>query len=265
MKNASAAIVAITMVASSVGAAIKTETVSYEQGGTQLRGFLAYDDTIQGKRPGILVCPEWWGLTDYARHRARMLAELGYVAFAVDLYGEGKTTEDPNQAGTWAGALKKNRPLLRARVNAALDQLKKDDRVDAQKTGAIGYCFGGTTAIELARSGADVRGIVTFHAGLDSPTPADGKNIKGSILVCHGGNDGFTSEKDMDAFEQEMRENHVDWQMNIYGGAVHSFSNPDADKHGIPGIAYNAEADRRSWEAMQHFFDELFKAAPSGK
>jgi dienelactone hydrolase len=265
MKYALAAIGAIAFFVSSTGAAIKTQTINYQQGGTKLQGFLAYDDAIQGKRPGILVCPEWWGLDDYAKHRAQMLAELGYVAFAVDLYGQGKTTNDPNQAGTWAGALKKNRQLLRERVTAGLEQLKKDERVDAQKTGAIGYCFGGTTAIELGRSGADVRAIVTFHAGLDSPNPADGKNIKGSILVCHGGNDGFTSEKDLDAFEQEMRENHVDWQINIYGGAVHSFTNPDADKHGIPGIAYNAQADHRSWEAMQRFFNDLFKGPSSEK
>lgn len=265
MKNILAAIVAVAMLTSSLGAAMKTETISYEQGGTQLRGFLAYDDAIQGKRPGIVVCPEWWGLTDYARHRAEMLAELGYVAFAADLYGEGKTTEDPAQAGTWAGALKKNRPLLRERVNAAFEQLKKNEFVDATKTGAIGYCFGGTTAIELGRSGAEVRGIVAFHAGLDSPNPADGKNIKGSILVCHGGNDTFSPEKDIDAFKQEMRENHVDWQMNIYGGAVHAFTNPDADKHGIPGIAYNAEADHRSWDDMKHFFNDLFKSEPAGK
>jgi dienelactone hydrolase len=265
MKYASTAIAGIILTASALQAAIKTQTVSYEQGGTHLQGFLAYDDALQGKRPGIIVCPEWWGLTDYARHRAQMLAELGYVALAVDLYGDGKTTEDPKQAGTWAGALKSNRALLRQRVNAGLEELKKSELVDPEKTGAIGYCFGGTTAIELGRSGADVRAIVTFHAGLDSPTPADGKNIKGSLLVCHGGNDGFTSEKDLDAFEQEMRENHVDWQINIYGGAVHSFTNPNADKHGIPGIAYNARADQRSWEAMQVFFHDLFNGKPAGK
>jgi dienelactone hydrolase len=148
-------------------------------------------------------------------------------------------------------------------VNAGLEELKKIENVDPRKTAAIGYCFGGTTAIELGRSGADVKAIVTFHAGLDSPSPADGKNIKARLLVCHGGNDGFTSEKDLDAFENEMRENHVDWQLNIYGGAVHSFTNPNADKHGIPGIAYNPEADRRSWQAMQLFFNETLGAEPA--
>jgi dienelactone hydrolase len=194
-----------------------------------------------------------------------MLAELGYVAMAVDLYGNGKTTEDPKEAGSLAGALKSNRALLRQRVNAGFEELKKNEHVDPQKMGAIGYCFGGTTAIELARSGADVKAVVTFHAGLDSPNPADGKNIKGSILVCHGGNDSFTSEKDFDAFEQEMRQNQVDWQIDIYGGAVHSFTNPGADKHGIPGIAYNARADHRSWEAMKWFFNGAFSAPKPGQ
>lgn len=259
MKFAIAAIAASLFFVQPGRAAVKTEAVSYKQGDTKLVGFLAYDDSGPAKRPGIIVCPEWWGLTDYAKHRAQMLAELGYVALAVDLYGDGKTTEDPQQAGSLAGALKKDRALLRQRVNAGLDELKKNPMVDPQKLGAIGYCFGGTTAVELGRSGADVKAIVTFHAGLDSPNPADGKNIKGSILVCHGGDDGFTSQKDFDAFEQEMRENHVDWQINIYGGAVHSFTNPGADKHGIPGIAYNAQADHRSWEAMKTFFEQAFK------
>ena len=266
MKFAIPAMVGLMLTTTMASGAVKTRTVDYEQGGVKLQGFLAWDDAAQGKRPGVIVCPEWWGLNDYAKYRAEKLAQLGYVALAVDLYGDGKTTEDPKQAGTWAGALKGNRALLRERVNAGLAELKKNESVDPQKLAAIGYCFGGTTAIELGRSGADVKAIVTFHAGLDSPSPADGKNIKARLLVCHGGNDGFTSEKDLDAFENEMRENHVDWQMNIYGGAVHSFTNPNADKHGIAGIAYNAEADRRSWQAMQEFFkDALGAEAATGK
>ena len=265
MKYAWVTILGMVLSTTAARAAIKTEVVKYEQGGTTLQGFLAYDDQIQGKRPGIVVCPEWWGLTDYAKHRAEMLAQLGYVALAADLYGNGKTTEDPKEAGSLAGALKGNRALLRERANAGLEALKKNEHVDPTKLGTIGYCFGGTTAIELARSGADLRAVVTFHAGLDSPNPADGKNIKASILVCHGGNDGFISEKDFNAFEQEMRENHVDWEINIYGGAVHSFSNPGADKHGIPGIAYNAKADHRSWEAMKLWFNEAFNGPAAGK
>lgn len=259
MKFVAWAMVGLLSLGSMAEAAVKTQTISYESGGIPLKGFLAWDDAAQGNRPGILVCPEWWGLNDYAKFRAQKLAQLGYVALAVDLFGNGKTTEDPNEAGKLAGALKANRTLLRQRVNAGLEQLKHNEHVDPQQTAAIGYCFGGTTAIELARSGADVKAVVTFHAGLDSPNPADGKNIKARILVCHGGNDTFTSEKDFKAFEDELRQAHVDWQINIYGGAVHSFTNPNADKHGIPGIAYNAEADRRSWRDMQNFFDHTFK------
>ena len=252
------AFVAMALWATVTGAAIKTQEVEYQQGQTKLKGFLAYDDAVQGKRPGVLVLPEFWGLNEYAKHRAEMLAGLGYVALAADLYGDGHTTEAAQEAGKLSGELKHNRPLLRERANAGLEQLKKSEMVDPQKLAAIGYCFGGTSAIELARSGADVKAVVTFHAGLDSPTPADGKNIKGSLLVCHGGDDMFSSEKDIDAFKQEMREHHVDWQMHEYGGAVHSFSNPGADKHGIPGVAYNARADARSWQDMQTFFTELF-------
>lgn len=265
MKYVLSAIIGMMTLSPFAHAAIKSEAVNYEFGGQKFIGYLAYDDAIQGKRPGIVVYPEWWGVTGYAKHRAEMLAELGYVALAVDLYGDGKVTNDPKEAGQWAGALKSNRALLRQRANAGLDELKKNALVDTQNLGAIGYCFGGTTAIELGRSGADVKAIVTFHAGLDSPNPADGKNIKGHLLVCHGGDDGFTSEKDMDAFQQEMRENHVDWVIIILGGAVHSFTNPEADKHGIPGVAYNARADHRSWQAMKEFFAHYFKGEGEGK
>jgi dienelactone hydrolase len=258
MKYLLAAIVTVHVLALTTEAAVKTETVTYQAGAVTCKGFLAYDDAVSGKRPGIVIYPEWWGLNDYARHRAQMLAQLGYVALAADLFGNGQTTEDPGQAGKLAGALKSNRQVLRQRANAALDQLKNSPHVDPAKLAAIGYCFGGTTAIELGRSGAPVKAIVTFHAGLDSPNPTDGKNLKGKVLICHGGDDTFTSQKDLDAFEQEMRQNHVDWQMNVYGNAVHSFTNPGADKHGIPGIAYNPEADRRSWQAMQMLFSEAF-------
>ena len=241
-----------------VNAAVKSEEVTYSVGDVHLKSTIVYDDAGSAKKPGIVVLPEWWGLNDYVKHRAQMLAELGYVAIAADLFGDAKVTNDPNEAGKWAGALKTNRTELRARTNAALEQLKKNPHVDARQLGAIGYCFGGTSAVELARSGADLRAVVTFHAGLDSPDPSAGKNIKARILVCHGGDDVFSPATDIDAFEQEMRQNKVDWQMNVYGNAVHGFSNPEADKHGIPGIAYNAEADHRSWSAMRAFFKEAF-------
>jgi dienelactone hydrolase len=261
MKYVLAAIGAMVFLSGAARGAIKSENVEYRVGDVTFKSVVVYDDAGGAKRPGIVVYPEWWGLTDYAKHRAQMLAELGYVAMAVDLYGNAQTTEDPAQAGKWAGALKADRKVLRERANAGLEQLKKNPHVDPGKLGAIGYCFGGATAIELGRGGADVKAIVTFHAALDSPNPADGKNIKGRLLVCHGGDDTFETPKDVEAFEQEMRQNHVDWQMNIYGGAVHSFTNPGADKHGIPGIAYNAKADERSWRAMKDVFQEVFGGA----
>jgi dienelactone hydrolase len=235
-----------------------TKAIDYRQGGQALQGWLAYDDSVRGSQPGILVFPEWWGLTDYPKHRAEQLAKLGFVAFAADMYGKGIVTDDPNQAGQLSNKVKGDLDLMRARAAAALDQLKSDPRVDPKRIAAIGYCFGGTVALELARSGADLAGVVSFHGGLDTSRPEDAKNIKGKILVCTGGDDAFVPPQQIAAFEDEMRKGNVDWQVNIYGGAHHAFTNPDADKHHIPNIGYNAKADHRSWAAMQGFFDEIF-------
>lgn len=240
-------------------AAMHTETVDYKEGDTTLEGFVAYDDAIQGPRPGILVVHQWMGLTDYEKMRAEMLAKLGYVAFCADIYGKGVRPKNTQEAGQQAGKYKRDRQLLRARVNAGLAALRQQPQIDQKRVGAIGYCFGGTTAIELARSGADIAGIVSFHGGLDSPTPADGKNIKCKVLVCHGADDPFSSPQDITAFENEMRNGDVDWQLIKYGGAVHSFTQPSAGNDNSKGAAYNAKADKRSWEAMTQFFNELFK------
>jgi dienelactone hydrolase len=240
-------------------AAIHTETIEYQQGGTTLAGFLAYDDAIQGARPGVLIVHQWKGLTDYEQKRAEMLAKLGYVAFCADIYGNGVRPTTPQAAGAEAGKYKSNRTLLRQRVNAGLDTLRRQKAVDAQRIAAIGYCFGGTTVIELARSGADLAGVVSFHGGLNSPTPADGKNIKCKVLACHGADDPHVPAKDLEAFETEMRDAGVDWRLIKYGGAVHSFTDWNSKGANSTGAAYNEKADKRSWEDMKAFFAEVLK------
>ncbi len=241
-------------------AAIHTETIDYKQGDTTLEGFLAYDDSISGKRPGVLVVHQWLGLTDYEKMRAKMLAQLGYVAFCADIYGKGIRPTNVQEAGALVGKFEhgSDRALLRARVNAGLDQLKKNELVDTKRVAAIGYCFGGTTVIELARSGAELNGVVSFHGGLDSPTPADGKNIKCKVLALAGADDPFQKPEDLTAFESEMRDNKVDWQITFYGGAVHAFTQPDPGFVN-PGAKYNEKADKRSWQAMKDFFVGYFQ------
>ena len=242
----------------SARAELHTEAVEYKDGDTVLEGYLAYDDALAtGKRPGILIVHQWMGLGDYEKKRAEMLAKLGYVVFAADIYGKGVRPADFKSAGAEATKYKTNRPLLRQRVNAGLEVLKKNERTDSAKVGAIGYCFGGTTVVELARSGADLAGVVSFHGGLDSPTPADGKNIKCKVLACHGADDPFVPAADLAAFEAEMRDAQVDWRLIKYGGAVHSFTDWGATGV-LKGAAYNERADKHSWADMKNFFNEIF-------
>ncbi|MEO7300494.1 MAG: dienelactone hydrolase family protein [Verrucomicrobiota bacterium] len=238
-------------------AAIKTETVEYKQGDTTLAGFHAYDNSISGKRPGILIVHQWKGLGDYEQKRAEMLAALGYNVFAADIYGKGIRPTNPKDAGELAGKYKTDRALLRDRVKTALAQLQKDEMTDSKKTAAIGYCFGGTAVLELARSGAEISGVVSFHGGLSSPSPADAKNIKGKVLVLHGADDPHVNPEVPD-FQEEMRKAGVDWQFVAYGGAVHSFTDWNAGTDNSKGAAYNAKADKRSWQAMKEFFAEIF-------
>lgn len=234
------------------------KAVEYHDGTTVCRGWVAYDDAQSGKRPGVLVVPEWWGLTEYPKTRARDLAKLGYVAFVADIYGEGKTTSNPKEAGELAGRFHNDRAALVRRATAALEQLKKQPGVDTSKLAAIGYCFGGTTVLEVARAGVPLAGVVSFHGGLNTPNPAEPGRIKAKILVCGGGDDAFVPDDQVDAFKQEMRRAHANWELITYGGAHHAFTNPDAGKFGIPNIEYNKQADLRSWTAMKDFFAEIF-------
>jgi dienelactone hydrolase len=244
---------------STAGAEVRTKTVEYKEGNAVLEGFLAWDDAVKGPRPGVLVVHEWTGLGKYVRSRAEQLARMGYVAFCADIYGKGIRPSTPEEAGKTAGIYKSDRALTRARINAALAELRANPAVDAARIAAIGYCFGGFVVLELARSGADIAGTVVFHGALDTPTPADAKNIKARVLALQGGDDPYVGSKDVLAFEQEMRAGGVDWQLVQYGGAVHSYTNPDAGNDNSKGAAYNARADRRSWQAMKDFFAEIFK------
>ena len=240
-------------------AAVRTETVEYRQGETVLEGHLAYDDATQIQRPGVLVVHEWKGLNDYAKRRAEQLAGLGYVALAVDMYGKGVRAQTHDEAAKLSGAYRNDRPLMRRRILAGLEELKRHPQVDPVRIAAIGYCFGGTAVLELARSGADVAGVVTFHGGLSNPAPEDARNITGKVLVLHGADDKFVSPEEVDAFKNEMDAAGADYTFIAYPGAVHGFTVPSAGNDPSAGMAYNVEADQKSWEAMRDFFSRLFQ------
>lgn len=247
----------------SLNAKIVTKPVAYEQGGVKLEGYLAYDDakvTATRQAPGVLVVPEWWGLTDYAKSRAAQLAQLGYVAFATDMYGAGVTTTDAKKASELASQFY-GKPLMAERAQAGLDQLLATGLVEPGKVAAIGYCFGGSTVQALAFSGAPLAGIVSFHGGLHAAPPDAAAKTKAKILICHGAADPFVSAEDLAAFKKSMDDGKFDYQFISSAGAVHAFTNPEADALGklnnLP-VAYNAAADRRSWAHMKVFFQELF-------
>jgi dienelactone hydrolase len=250
---------AVLTILSPLHAAIKTEMVAYKQGSDALQGFLVYDDAGLSKKPGVLVVHAWMGLDDNAKNHAVELAQLGYVAFCADIYGKGKNPTDMAGAAKMSSMYKSNRKLYRERLNAGLEMLKKQKFVDTTKIAAIGYCFGGTGVLELARSGAVIDGVVSFHGNLDSPAPQDGKNIKAKVLVLHGADDPYNTPENVAAFQKEMRDNKVDWQMIEYGNAVHAFTDKSAGNDNAKGAAYNEAADRRSWAAMKTFFAEIFK------
>lgn len=240
-------------------AALRTESVEYRDGEQVLEGYFAWDESKAGRRPGVLVVHDWTGINDHTRAVTERLAKLGYAALAVDVYGKGMRPSAPTDAGAEAGKYKQNRALFRQRLLAGQRALLAQRQVDKERTAAIGYCFGGTGVLELARTGADLDGVVSFHGGLDSPTPADGQNIKAKVLILHGADDPYVPQKDIDAFLTELRSAKVDWQMIGYGGAVHAFTNPASGDDPSTGAAYNAAADRRSWLAMQQFLTEIFQ------
>jgi dienelactone hydrolase len=255
-----ALLLAVTLLPAAASAAdLTSRAVEYRQGDAVLEGWLAFDPSVAARRPGVVVIPNWMGVNAQAKASAEKLARLGYVALVADVYGKGIRPASGKEAGALAGKYKGDRALLRARVTAALEELKRQPGVDPGRLGAMGYCFGGTTALELARAGAPVAGVVSFHGGLGSPTPADAKQIKGKVLALHGADDPYVKDDEVKGFEDEMRAAGVDWQLVKYSNAVHSFTDTDAGSDNSKGAAYNAAADRRSWEAMKDFFAEVFK------
>lgn len=250
--------IAALLLTSEALAALRTQVIEYRHGDAVLEGYLAYDDVGQGKRPAVLVVHEWTGLGSYVKQRVEQLASLGYLAFAIDMYGKGIRPTNPQDAGAQAKIYRENRPLMRDRATAGLNVLLRHPLADPNRTAAIGYCFGGGTVLELARSGAPIAGVVSFHGNLDTPNPADARNIRGKVLVLHGADDPYVPPEQVDAFKQEMRDANVDWQLISYGETVHSFSNPEAGSDPSKGAAYNARADQRSFMAMRQFFGEIF-------
>jgi dienelactone hydrolase len=252
----------VALFATPAWAAVKGEEVQYRDGNVVMKGYLAYDDAIKGKRPGVIVVHEWWGHNEYTRKRARMLAELGYTALAVDMYGEGKTADHPDTAGKFSGEVRKNMALMTARFNAARQVLIKHKTVDAERVAAIGYCFGGSVVLEMARQGADLAGVVSFHGNLQTEHPAKPGKVKAQLLVLNGGDDPFVSAESIAAFKKEMEAARAKYRFVSYPGAKHAFTNPDADGYGkkfnLP-LAYNAVADKESWDQMKVFLAGVFK------
>jgi dienelactone hydrolase len=236
---------------------MRIEDIEYRAGGIDMIGHLAVDDERPGSRPGVLVCHEGFGLDEHAKGRADRLASLGYAAFALDYHGGGKPLARED-AMARLGTLMGDADMIRGLASAGLEILLAQEEVDRARLAAIGFCFGGTMALELARGGADLGVVVGFHSGLQTPRPAGAGDVKAGILVCIGADDPLVPAEQRAAFEQEMRAAEVDWRMNIYGGAVHSFTNPNASLAGIPGLAYDEATDERSWRAMLDFFDERF-------
>ncbi len=257
MKLWSTFAVSLTMlVAGQAPAAIVTEVVEYEHDGVKLKGFLAYDDAVKEKRPGVLVVHEWWGLNDYEKGRCKQLAELGYVAFAVDMYGEGKTVDHPDDARKMATAARANVKTWRDRAATGLKQLATRPNVDASKLAAIGYCFGGSTCLQLAYAGADLKAVATFHAALPAATPEEAKAMKPKLYIAHGADDFFIPQEAIDAFRKPLDTAKADYTFESFPGVFHSFTVPGADKHMIKGMKYDKAADEKSWKAMQALFKE---------
>jgi len=250
----------LVLVVGSASGAVKKEPIDYKYDGVTFKGVMVYDDAVKGKRPGVLVVHEWWGLDDYAKGRAESLAKLGYTAFACDMYGDGKKAEHPTDASKMASDVRRNIAVWQGRAKAAFDVLAKHETVDSEKLAAIGYCFGGSTALQLAYSGANLKAVVTFHAALPSPTAEQAAATKAKIQVNHGADDFFITAQSIETFKVAFGKAKKPVEFHSYPGAVHSFTVPGAEKLEIKGMGYNKEADEKSWAAMRKLFSEVFAA-----
>jgi dienelactone hydrolase len=255
-------IITLLFLSSGVQATVQGKEVTYSNDGEILKGYIAYDDNIKGKRPGVLVVHEWWGHNEYARKRARMLAELGYTALALDMYGDGKQAHHPVEAGRFAGEVAKNLPLAKTRFEAAMKFLKEQSNVDANTIAALGYCFGGSVALQMARLGEDLKGVASFHGGLATENPAQPGKVKAHIISFTGADDPMIPPEQVAAFKREMEQAGVDYKVVVFPGVKHSFTNPVADENGrkfnLP-LAYDAAADTVSWEETKRFLADIFK------
>lgn len=237
-------------------AKIKTEVVEYKDGDTVLEGFLAYDDANKKSRPAVMIVHDWMGLGNNTKEKAQEIAKMGYVAFALDIYGKGVRPKDAQEAGKLAGYYKDNRNILRSRAQAGYDVIKNHKLVKAEKSVAIGYCFGGTTVLEMARAGLPLNGVVSFHGGLSTPKLEDAKNIKAKVLVLHGAIDPYVPATEVTTFEKEMNDANIEYTLIKYSGAVHSFTHKDAGTDITKGAAYNERADKQSWREFSAFMSE---------
>ncbi len=251
-------LVFLSLLSTIVFSAMHKQEISYQHGGVELKSYLFQDDAFKGKRPAVMVFHERWGMNDYVLLRAEMLAEAGYIALAVDMYGDGRRTRSVDEADKWMKQLTGNKDLWQQRVISGYKQLLKVDGIDSMKVAAVGYSFGGSTALQMAYSGVDISGVISVHGNLPPVTANEAKNIKAKVLVLHGDLDDIVPKKNIEQLSSALTGAEIDWEMNVYGGAMKSFSNPYASGYGLEGVEFNEVAEQRSWARTLSFLEELF-------
>lgn len=258
-KGIAATALLIVLASATVRAEIQTREIEYTHEGQELTGYLAWDDAVEGKRPGVLVLHEWWGLNDYIKMRTRDIAKLGYVSFAPDMYGSGRVTDHGEEASAWMKQITENVAHWQDRALRGLEILRAQPRVDSTTVAAIGYCFGGATVMQMAYAGADLDAVVSFHGSLPVPDKEQAQAIRAPILAAHGAADEFVPAEQVQAIQQALEDAGVDWHMVIHGGARHGFTNPEAGRYGVENIQYDEKAAQRAWEHMKMFFERTLR------